>query len=57
MNQTGNQTGTNMTTTAGGSGGDQAAAKMHLGEAIKTLQAADDTTGAEMHAQVVQNTL
>ena len=53
-NQTGNQTGANMTTTAGG--GDQGAAKMHLGEAIKALQAGD-TAGAKMHAQVAQDGL
>ena len=50
-NQTSNQTGGNMTTTAGG--GDQATAKMHLGEAIKALQAGD-TAGAQTHAQLAQ---
>jgi hypothetical protein len=54
-NQTGNQTGANATTTAGG-GGDQATAKMHLGEAMKALQAGD-TAGAKMHAQVAQDSL
>jgi cellobiose-specific phosphotransferase system component IIA len=47
-NQTGNQTGANVTTTAGG--GDQGAAKMHLGEAMKALQAGD-TAGAKMHME------
>ena len=42
-------------TTAGG-GGDQATAKMHLGEAIKALQAGD-TAGAKMHAQATQDSL
>jgi hypothetical protein len=54
-NQTGNQTGGNMTTTAGG-GGDQATAKMHLDEAMKALQAGD-TAGAETHAQLAQGSL
>ena len=47
-NQTGNQTGANMTTTAG-SGEDQATARMHLGEAMEAL-AANDTVGAMIHA-------
>jgi hypothetical protein len=50
-NQTSNQTGA---TTAGG--GDQATAKMHLGEAMKALQSGD-TAGAEMHAQIAQDSL
>ena len=53
-NQTSNQTGGNMTTTAGE--GDQATAKMHLGEAIKALQAGD-TAGAQTHAQLAQDSL
>jgi len=53
-NQTSNQTGGNMTTTAGG--GDQATAKMHLGEAIKALQAGD-TAGAEMHMGLADQVL
>ena len=53
-NQTSNQTGGNMTTTAGG--GDQATAKMHLDEAMKALQAGD-TAGAEMHAKFAQDSL
>jgi hypothetical protein len=91
-NQTGNQTGANITTTtAGGGGGDQVTptkqldlamkaldsgdkaaaegymkeadktlsegeAKMHLGEAMKALQAGD-TEGAKMHAQAAQGYL
>ena len=39
-----------------GGGGDQAAAKMHLGEAMKALQAGD-TEGAKMHAQAAQDSL
>ena len=54
-NQTGNQTGGNMTTTAGG-GGDQATAKMHLDEAMKALQAGD-TAGAEMHMGLANQVL
>ncbi len=54
-NQTGNQTGANMTTTAG-SGGDQATAKMHLGEAMKALQAGD-TAGAKMHMEEADKVL
>jgi hypothetical protein len=38
------------------SAGDQGAAKMHIGEAIKALQDGD-TAGAEMHAQVAQDSL
>ena len=44
------------TATAAGGGGDQATAKMHLGEAIKALQAGD-TAGAKMHAQAAQDSL
>ena len=54
-NQIGNQTGANMTTTAG-SGGDQATAKMHLGEAMKALQAGD-TAGAKMHMEEADKVL
>jgi hypothetical protein len=54
-NQTGNQTGANMTTTAGG-GGDQAVAKMHLGEATEAL-AAGDTAGAMMHMEEADKVL
>jgi cellobiose-specific phosphotransferase system component IIA len=54
-NQTGNQTGANATTTASG-GGDQATAKMHLGEAIKALQAGD-TAGAKMHMEEADKVL
>lgn len=54
-NQTSNQTGGNMTATAGG-GGDQATAKMHLDEAMKALQAGD-TAGAEMHMGLADQTL
>jgi cellobiose-specific phosphotransferase system component IIA len=53
-NQTSNQTGGNMTTTAGE--GDQATAKMHLGEAIKALQDGD-TAGAEMHMGLADQVL
>ena len=35
---------------------DQGGAKMHLGEAMKALQAGD-TAGAEMHAQMAQDSL
>ena len=35
---------------------DQEEAKVHLDEAIKALQA-DDTAGAEMHAQLAQDSL
>jgi hypothetical protein len=38
------------------SAGDQGAAKLHLGEAIKALQAGD-TAGAKMHAQFAQDSL
>ena len=38
------------------SAGDQGAAKMHLGEAIKALEAGD-TAGAKTHAQVAQDSL
>jgi hypothetical protein len=89
-NQTGNQTGANITTTAGGGGdqetatkqldqamkalesGDKAAAegymkeadktlsegaaKMHLSEAMKALQA-DDIGGAKTHTQVAIDNL
>jgi cellobiose-specific phosphotransferase system component IIA len=54
-NQTGNQTGANMTTTAGG-GGDQSAAKMHLGEAIKALQGGD-AGGAKLHMGLADKVL
>jgi cellobiose-specific phosphotransferase system component IIA len=54
-NQTSNQTGGNMTTTADG-GGDQASAKMHLDEAMKALQAGD-TAGAEMHMGLADQAL
>jgi hypothetical protein len=37
-------------------GGEAGAAKMHLGEAMKALQAGD-TAGAEMHAQVARDSL
>jgi cellobiose-specific phosphotransferase system component IIA len=54
-NQTSNQTGGNMTTTAGGEG-DQASAKMHLDEGMKALQAGD-TAGAEMHMGLADQAL
>jgi uncharacterized cupin superfamily protein len=54
-NQTANQTGGNMTTTAGG-GGDQATSKMHLDEAMKALQAGD-SAGAEMHMGLANQVL
>jgi cellobiose-specific phosphotransferase system component IIA len=54
-NQTGNQTGANATTTAGG-GGDQATAKMHLGEAIKALQGGD-AGGAKLHMGLADKVL
>src|SRR5215216_3173419 len=54
-NQTGNQTGANATTTASG-GGDQATAKMHLGEAIKALQAGD-AGGAKLHMGLADKVL
>src|SRR5918996_1054447 len=54
-NQTGNQTGTNMTTTAGG-GGNQSAAKMHLDEAIKALQGSD-AGGAKLHMGLADKVL
>ena len=38
------------------SAGEEGDAKMHLGEAMKALQAGD-TAGAEMHAQVAQDSL
>jgi hypothetical protein len=37
-------------------GGEAGASKMHLGEAMKALQAGDNA-GAEMHAQVAQDSL
>jgi len=55
-NQTGNQTSANMTTTAADGGGDQAAAKMHLDEAMKALQAGDNA-GATRHTQAAQDNL
>jgi cellobiose-specific phosphotransferase system component IIA len=54
-NQTGNQTGANMTTTAG-SGGDQATARMHLGEAMEAL-ATGDAAGAKMHMEEADKVL
>ena len=48
-NQTGNQTGANMTTTAGG-GEDQVKARMHLGEAMAAL-AAGDAAGEDAHGR------
>jgi hypothetical protein len=55
-NQTaGNQTGANMTTTAGG-GEDQVIAKIHLGEAIEALQARD-TSDAMTHMEEADKVL
>src|SRR5215207_2061351 len=54
-NQTGNQTGANMTTTAGG-GEDQVKARMHLGEAMEALSAGD-IAGAMMHMKEADKVL
>lgn len=54
-NQTGNQTGANMTTTAGG-GEDQVIAKIHLGEAIEAL-ADGDTQDAMTHMEEADKVL
>jgi cellobiose-specific phosphotransferase system component IIA len=55
-NQTaGNQTGANMTTTAGG-GEDQVKARMHLGEAMEAL-ATGDAAGAKMHMEEADKVL
>lgn len=41
-NQTGNQTGVNMTTTTGGGGGDQETANKQLDQALKALESGDN---------------
>ena len=55
-NQTGNQTGANMTTTAGGGGGDQETANKQLDQAIKALESGDNAA-AEGYMKEADKTL